>query len=72
MPGRSKDNIYEVTMCSMQGVIKRSQEEFMYFLMKYSTFIDFDEVDMRNYLPEKSNNHRGRNIYCIVFMLECI
>ena len=59
MPGRSKDNIYEVMVCSMQGVIKRSQEEFMYFLMKYYTFIDFNEVDTKNYLPEKSNIHRG-------------
>ena len=54
-----RSHICEVMMCSMQGVIKRSLEEFVYFLMKYYTLIDFNEVDMNNYLPEKSNIHRG-------------
>ena len=36
IPDRSKANIYEVIMTSLQGAIKWSDEGSRYFLIKYS------------------------------------
>ena len=32
----------------------------MHLCLGYYTNIDFNEVDMRIYLPQKGDNHRGR------------